>query len=233
MKSAASFASLASLLDNVFSFAKGEHMIYRGQGGDYPLLPGVARKAPTFDLTNKEIFALAELRRLRADDILIPADDWGLTTYAQHFGMPTRLLDWSHNPLVSIWFAIQSASREKSDTAHVYLLRCVPQIVLGNPSSKKVHEIEQVWVIDPPFNNDRIRAQAGCFTVHPYTNRSNKYLAVDEDALCSKNLLLLTIPESAFARMNSELDALGVNANRIYADFAGLCNYVAWRYLQP
>src|SRR5262245_4587032 len=34
-----------------------------------------------------------------------PHDDWEWLAVAQYFGLPTRLLDWSGNPLVPAYFA--------------------------------------------------------------------------------------------------------------------------------
>ena len=53
----------------------------------------------------------------------IPYDDYlKWMVYAQHFGAPTRLLDLSENPLISLFFACRSNSNSDNDGA-VWLIR--------------------------------------------------------------------------------------------------------------
>jgi hypothetical protein len=76
--------------------------LFRGQRrGDFPLLPKIAR-ADLFDsleVLKYELFLLQEFRRL-APPLLsgchVPINDFEWLALARHFGLATRLLDWTH-----------------------------------------------------------------------------------------------------------------------------------------
>jgi FRG domain len=82
--------------------------VFRGLGDiDFSLLPSIGR-IPHYSLA-RERSVLAGFRRALPQHM---ADtgfrDWEYLALAQHHGVPTRLLDWTTNPLVAAYFAASS-----------------------------------------------------------------------------------------------------------------------------
>jgi hypothetical protein len=60
------------------------------------------------------------------------ADEWEWLFLVQHFGVPTRLLDWSESPLMALFFAVTSAPHEIGKSG---------RLVFGADAC--------VWLLDP------------------------------------------------------------------------------------
>jgi hypothetical protein len=88
--------------------AADEELWFRGQSkARYPLLPGLYRTAAV-EAGYIEEDLLERFKTLgSAHREMRPADDWEWYFIAQHYGLPTRLLDWTESPLTALYFAIR------------------------------------------------------------------------------------------------------------------------------
>ncbi|MRW89112.1 FRG domain-containing protein [Duganella sp. FT80W] len=90
----------------------GPPLLFRGVSNvAHELIPALGRpKEHMIDqsIDMIEMKMMSEFKRLSMPVLDIkPETDWEWLFLAQHYGLPTRLLDWSTNPLVALYFAVE------------------------------------------------------------------------------------------------------------------------------
>jgi FRG domain len=89
------------------------HHVFRGvRSASFDLKPSVGRLAHAalggMSLEDYERETLSRFKlRFRSELSTLPLNDWEWLTVSQHHGLPTRLLDWTTNPLVAAYFATE------------------------------------------------------------------------------------------------------------------------------
>lgn len=100
---------------------------FRGQAdATWQLSPSLYRQG----LFNSENLLLTEMRHICPNEFL--GNRFDSLVKMQHFGMPTRLLDTTTNPLVALYFACESDKQLDKDGA-VYMFPNLPVSWSTNP----------------------------------------------------------------------------------------------------
>lgn len=230
---------------------------FRGhRSAGYSLLPGLYRNPvpiadgrgnpvpPTFVGHSSGIvfsypnFAamLIEFKRLAAPHLTAmarrPADDFEWIFLMQHYGVRTRLLDWSTDPLIALYFAVKG---ENSSDAMVHLLDPVGcnKETVGVPSVISLNEGDWNHYVEPgesgsdfpicvaPAHIDpRVIAQSSMFTLHGFYMK-----CLDDYYPVQQHLNNIRIDGDAVTSIRSDLEALGYHGARV---FPGLDTVAQW-----
>lgn len=154
-------------------------------------------------------------------------NDWEALFLARHHGLPVRLLDWTSNPLVALYYAALCENTPEKDGA-VWAIRRVEKIkdeinVLNEARSPL--DFTGVKFIYPIFNSPRLVAHSGFFTLHGNPSLSLE----DDDPLKHKEyefdiqvLRKWKISKNKKADMLVELERLAINNRTLFPDLDGL-----------
>jgi len=250
-------STLPEFLELVEEFQTGaeDSLWFRGCGqASYKLLPSLYRHREAKSLD--KVVDLEQKLMTRFKQRSLPyltrslENDWETLFFMQHYGIPTRLLDWTENPLIALHFALMGAPFTKAkngklsfrNNATVWVLDPVKwnRRALEHQSYKggaltTTEEALKGYAPSKDFagmngfpialygehNSPRIVAQKGVFTIF------GKFLGpmekiYDSNTFPKDSLIRVTIQRSRIDKMRKSLLRHGITESVVYPDLDGL-----------
>lgn len=227
--------------------------LYRGMpNSEYKLLTSLQRNCGSKSKQLEEKL-LANFKKYTSAELEVDQDNiWALMTLGQHHGLPTRLLDWTHSPLVALSFATleESSQLNKHDSvlwkidyssihdnlpvefqsclkdSRIFSIDSLSTVVNTLSDYDKLVESKAMVIIEPPSLDPRIVNQYAFFSIIPSgVSDIEDFLDKHTD-----KTVKYIIDKKLKWRIRDFLDEVNISERTIYPGLDGICKWLARHY---
>lgn len=223
------------------SHFENDEIWFRGQGvNTYLLKPSLLRIK---NGKEKEKTIFIEYKRLVKGIGLSKNSEWETLIDMQHYGVPTRLLDWTSNLGIALYFASTSAIDEQPMA--LYIMNPIELNALSGKKGIPVLPNDAMglsyvmnYIDQNPFPatypiavkcdnvNSRVKAQSGMFTIH---GDEEEFAEIDiiTNLLDKKSSIYkIEISIEALDSIKEYLDITGIKDYTIFPDIQGIAAHL-------
>ena len=224
--------SVQTFLQQVWALQKQSDTVvdlFRGQPHSFPLLPKLFRPPNTVRKVMRHeqelLRSLTEVApHLRPSK---PTNDWDWLSLGQHYGMSTRMSDWSANPLIALFFAVElNPAVEMQPLVYHYPIREGYE----DDRSTSPLEIDHTKVMKVEVHSHRAEAQAAWQIVHAIHDMGDgtyRFFPLNQMPPHDQRITMLPVSRTHIAAIREELAHWGISHSTVYGEFGWVCRSLA------
>ena len=252
MEELGSIKSLEDFIKNIIDFYSQEsyqkHLFFRGHANEkYTLLPSIFRKSYNEKDIYLDFMQYAPENNIHYD--FIRESDKVLADM-QHYGIPTRLLDWTVNPLIALFFActkddkneengrvyvfnpwkynskISDYKNSKNHETNIYARSLL--VYEWNDSEINKH-VKEKYLIEYDNSIEKPFAYVSQFTNKRKVNQRGFFLIYGKDKTPFENMTeaqpwlnYFTVEKKYKEKILNELNMFYINDYSVYPDYNGM-----------
>lgn len=185
-------------------------MIFRGHSScKYELKPSVGRIEGYNPEVEKNLF-LEFKKKYHLYTSERPQTDLELLFMAQHYGIPTRLLDWTYNPLIALYFATDS--NDDNCNGKIYMIGLhksynVEELGYNTLTIDDILSIKVCKYIEPYYTDHRYHNQKSLFLLSEKPNK--KFTFAEKETV-------FIIDRESKGQIRKDLALLGIDESFVY-----------------
>jgi hypothetical protein len=207
--------------------------VFRGQRKNWPLLPSICREKFNNHNLLKAEKKLLEAFKKEAKDCLHrqPGTDWDWLVVGQHHGLPTRVLDWSEDPLVALWFALEKHEKDGSEP-EVWALRINDNDVIDSLENSRPFQGNRTKLFRTNFKLPRVNKQKGCFILFKYIEKIEEgFVRLERNKRLRDKIEKIIISQRVAPELINQLEVMGYYKEALFPDIDKVAESVRQRIL--